>query len=156
MGMSYQLRRAVIPVPGNPASVRFLNLDTAEVVKECEFPRQFGWRHWLADVPGQGASLEIAYLGKDEPNDPWQLYALVGDPLIPCKESLREVSSQQVKYAVPQGGAGVGDFSMGDEMDEAFADSAGKLSKWMGVGRLHSAKRNSGEGPSQQCDSFCQ
>jgi hypothetical protein len=137
MGMSYELKRAAILVPGNPPSASFLNLDTAELAKQCEFPEflQIGENQWFADVPGQGTSLEIVHSGKDFLHDPKELYALVADPSIPCGESLKPVPVQQVRYAIPLGSAGVGDFLMSDGMSSVYADSLGSLSRLMVVGQ---------------------
>ncbi|HTB16073.1 MAG TPA: hypothetical protein VK752_31100 [Bryobacteraceae bacterium] len=136
MGMSFEMKQAAILSGGDSASVTFLNLNSAEVTKACDLPEflQGGWARWLANVPGQGIVLEMANLGEDYLHDPWELYALVADPAIECDESLGKISVQDVRYAIPQAVAGVGDFAMSDGMDSVFADPNGNFSKRMGVG----------------------
>jgi hypothetical protein len=92
-----------------------------------------GSNHWLADVPGQGASLEILYPGKDMARDPYQLYTMRADPAIACDDSLQQAPIQQISYTTASGTAGVGDFTMGDGF-EVFSDPAGNVSWRMGTG----------------------
>lgn len=135
IGMSYELKRAVVIAPGNPMVVSFLNLERAEMAKTCEItpPPLSTWDQWLADVPGQGATVEILYQGKDLGRDPQELYALREDAAIPCDGGFKPVALQQVKYLIPLGTAGVGDFLMRDGSD-ARADAVGNIAKWMGTG----------------------
>jgi hypothetical protein len=129
--MSYELKQAVVILPGEPEYARFLDLTTPKVTKDCTVSS--GSEHWLADIPGQGLALELVYLGEDPLHDPEHLYALLGDPAIPCEESFKEVSLQQVRYVTSAGISGVGDFTMMDG-SYAFTNLAGTISKRMGTG----------------------
>jgi hypothetical protein len=133
IGMSYELKRAALFSMGSPASFSVLDLDKAEVIKKCELPAApgVGFDRWLADVPGQRATVEILEFDKDFLRDQEKLYTMSGDPAVACAESLEQVALQQVRYVTLLGTSGVGSFLMQDG-SFTFADPLGNVSKRMG------------------------
>src|SRR5260221_11000565 len=130
IGISYEMRQAALLVPGDSPSVRFLDLETAQITKECKFPSLgMGWKHWLADIPGQGASLEILYVGKNLTRFPFELYTMSAEPATPCDAGFKQAPLQQNTYTAALGTAGVRDFTMSDGFDVGL-DRSGNVSQW--------------------------
>jgi hypothetical protein len=111
VGVSYDERKAVIitdPQHGFP-NVLVVDFNKADVVKNCEWPREVGASiiaNWLAVQPGKGLSLEWVVSEPEVKDD--SVAAILLDPSVPCEKSIWRPRSEDVRYVVAHGAAGMG------------------------------------------------
>jgi hypothetical protein len=118
ISIAYDLRKAVVETgyPGN--AIMVVDFDKAAVVKKCaESPDPGGRRgfgeQWLSNPPAFGPSFEWIAASAD-PKDA-VVRGMLLDPAVSCKDSFANRPAEEVRFALKDGKAGIGDvvFNMG-------------------------------------------
>ena len=126
IGISHDLKRAAIPVSGKSRLVRFLDLETATVYKECPLPPVDDYEHWIGNLPGVG----FVMFFDDLPADPaQQQYYMVSGTGTRCEEGVKKISAGQLGSFLASGSSGVGDFTNQDGL-AAYANPSGEFLKY--------------------------
>ena len=118
INISYDLRKAVVETGHPESAIIVVDFDKAAPVKKCTKSPDPGGRtgfgpQWLSNSLGYGPSLEWIASGAD-PKDAI-VRGMVLDTSIPCEGSFSNRPADEVRFALKDGHAGVGDvvFNMG-------------------------------------------
>jgi hypothetical protein len=130
INISYDLRKAVVETPYPEGAIIVVDFDKGAPVKKCRrSPDPGGGRgygeQWLSNPPAYGPSFEWVAASVD------MKYRVVRgmllDPGVSCEESFANRPLDEVRYALKDGRAGLGDviFNMG--LDIVLADTPGEV-----------------------------
>lgn len=101
--------------PSGLPNIIVVDFDKADIVKNCDWPAATGASiiaNWLAVQPGIGLSLEWVVAAKEIKDD--SVAGLLLDPSAPCRKSTWTPQSEDLRYMVAHGGAGMGGYASSD------------------------------------------
>lgn len=129
IGISYDARKAVLLSKFPSHKIVVVDFGSASVTKSCDAPEPapgaaaFPFEEWLADVPGRGL-MYVEELGTDGLRTAADAARAISvpremlvDPSVPCGQSFPASSTQDAKFLVASGEAGVADMGSDNRMN---------------------------------------
>lgn len=151
IGMSYEARKAVVRSRWPNHTIVVVDFDTASVDKTCEAPpaptgmTNSPFEEWLADIPGKGL-VYVEHFGTADSQkliarratrDDHALVGMIVDPATPCDKSFAEVSTNDIKYLVADGPAGVADLGARNSHNAMTEKDGSVAAGWDGGERTY-------------------